>query len=358
MTIRFSRRSCLASAGLAVWGCSRWTHAAEKPPLRIGQIGTRHSHASGKMEALRHLTQLYQVIGIAENDPKSAENAKRNKAYAELAWHEEAALLADAKIEVVAVETTLEDSTATALRAIQAGKHIHLDKPGGSDHAPFRAMRLGAERRGLQVQMGYMLRHNPAFSLLFRAARAGWFGEILEITATMGKQADAGLRRSLATIPGQGMFELGCHLIDAIVTVLGAPTKVTAWGTASPTAADPLIDNQLAVLEYPRALAVVRSHHNDPGGTARRAFTLVGTHGSMDIAPLESGKAILRLTKACDEFAAGEHKLALPLPRGRYDEEFIALAKWVRGTEKCPWTAKHDIQVHATALQAAGCKLS
>ncbi len=46
------------------------------------------------------------------------------------------------------------------------------------------------------------------------------------------------------------------------------------------------------------------------------------------------------------------------MPRGRYDEEFVALAKWIRGQEKSPWSPEHDIAVHATALQAAGCKIS
>ena len=39
-------------------------------------------------------------------------------------------------------------------------------------------MRLEAEKRGLTVQMGYMLRYNPAFELLFQAVREGWLGDV------------------------------------------------------------------------------------------------------------------------------------------------------------------------------------
>ncbi len=138
--------------------------------------------------------------------------------------------------------------------------------------------------------MGYMLRHNPAFTLLFRAVREGWLGDLQEVTATMGKQADPGLRKILSSLPGHGMFELACHLVDAVVTILGTPTQVHAFGVATKAPEDSLLDNQLAVLEYRQALVTLRCNHNDPGGGPRRAFTVVGSQGSMDIAPLESEK--------------------------------------------------------------------
>ena len=35
--------------------------------IRIGQIGTQHAHASGKMEAVRRLSDLYDVVGVASD---------------------------------------------------------------------------------------------------------------------------------------------------------------------------------------------------------------------------------------------------------------------------------------------------
>ena len=34
--------------------------------IKVGQIGIGHEHASGKMEALRRLSELYEVVGIVE----------------------------------------------------------------------------------------------------------------------------------------------------------------------------------------------------------------------------------------------------------------------------------------------------
>ena len=91
----------------------------------------------------------------------------------------------------MAIETRVRDLVATALPVVQAGKHIHLDKPAGPELAPFRKLLATAETNKLCVQMGYMLRYNPAFEFMFRAVREGWFGEIMELDAMMGKQANA-----------------------------------------------------------------------------------------------------------------------------------------------------------------------
>lgn len=334
-----NRRTFLAGGAAVLLG------AGKRDRLKAAQIGTEHSHAAGKMEAMRRLAEHYEVVGLA--------GESKGKAYDGVPRATEKELLDRADLRVVAVETRIQDATATALRALQAGKHVHLDKPGGTDVAAFRAMRMLAQEKKLVVQMGYMLRHNPAFELLFRAAREGWLGEIVEVSATMGKLAGPDARKTLAGYPGAGMFELACHLVDAVVTLLGKPAKVTAFSRA--TRDDGLADNQLAVLEYPKALATIRSDHVDPDGFARRSFEVVGTKGSVRIAPLESGKLTLALGEKRGEFDQGTRELALKLPAGRYDGEFLHLARAIRGDEPFRWSAEHDVAVLETALKAAGC---
>lgn len=264
----------------------------------------------------------------------------------------ETELLAVPGLAAVAVETRVEESCATAMRCLQAGKHLHLDKPGALNHTEFRTMRADAEKRGLTVQMGYMLRYNPAFELLFNAVREGWLGEVTEIDAAMGKLADPTTRAAIGALPGGGMFELACHVIDAVVTILGKPAGVTGFST--PTQVDGVKDNQLAVLEYAKATAVVRCNHSDPFGGPRRRFNVTGTEGTFEILPLESGKVRLSLTKAHGEYKKGAQSLQLTVPKGRYTAEFVDLAKAVRGEKALAWNAEHDIAVHETVLKAAG----
>lgn len=330
----------------------RRARAAAAPRVRIAQIGTGHAHAAGKLEAVRSLAETYEVLGVVESDPALRATAARQAVYAGLDWLDEEAVWAAADVPVVAVETRLADACTTAARAVKAGKHVHLDKPGAVRHADFRAMRTEAERRGLTVQMGYMLRYNPAFELLFRAAREEWFGEITEVDCAMGKLAAAPLRAELKEVPGGGMFELACHLVDAVVTVLGRPVAVHAVGT--PTRRDGVRDNQLAVLVYPRLAATIRCNHADPFGFPRRFFAIAGTQGAMEIRQLESGRLRLWLSEPHGGYPIGEQAIELAVPRSRYAAEFVDLAAVVRGEKKLAWDAAHDVAVHATALEAAG----
>lgn len=320
---------------------------ASSPRLKIGQIGTQHAHAGGKMQSVRGLNEIWEVVGIVEPT-----GAVKSKMYEGLAQLTETQLLAMPEVNAVAVETTIEDSCATAMRCIQAGKHIHLDKPGSLDHATFKDMRLEAEKRRLNVQMGYMLRYNPAFELLFKAVREGWLGEITEIDAAMGKLADPKTRDQLAQLPGGGFFELACHVTDAVLTVMGKPKSVHAFST--PIGGDGIKDNQMAVLEYDKATAVIRCNHTDPFGGPRRRFNVTGTKGSLEILPLESGQVNLSLSKTCGGFKKGTQSLILEVPKDRYAAEFQDLAKIVRGEKNLAWDAQHDIAVHETVLRASG----
>ena len=53
------------------------------------------------------------------------------------------------------------------------------------------------------------------------------------------------------------MFELGGHVIDRVVELLGRPTKVQSFLRHDTSMPDKLADNNLAVLEFPKALAVI-----------------------------------------------------------------------------------------------------
>lgn len=348
-----NRRHFFATSAAAL-AFGRFASAAENERIGIGQIGTTHSHAAGKMDAVRALPELYEVVGIAEPDEKRRAGAEKAKSYAGLTWMTESELLAAPGLRAVVIESELDTACAAALRAIQTGKHAHLDKPGAATHAHFKTMREEAERRGLAVQMGYMLRYNPAFELLFRAAREGWFGEITEIEASMGKLAPDSQRAALGEYPGAGMFELACHIVDAVVTVLGKPTAVHAFNKSTRAPADPFPDNQLAVLEYAKTTVTLRCNHADPFGGPRRRFSLAGTKGAMTIEPLESGKATLFLSEPRGDYVKGQQTIAFKVPPGRYDGEFRDLARVIRGGKPLAWNAAHDIAVHETALRAAG----
>src|SRR5262249_54435510 len=148
------------------------------------------------------------------------------------------------------------------------------DKPPGDSLPRLKRLLDAAARKGLLVQMGYMYRYNPAVVLLRDFLRKGWLGEVFEAHAVMSKVVAADERRRLAEFPGGILFELGCHVIDLLVGLLGKPEEVHAFPRRSARVEDKLVDNMLAVLAYPRATATVKSSAMEVEGFARRHLVL------------------------------------------------------------------------------------
>ena len=86
------------------------------------------------------------------------------------------------------------------------------------------------------------------------------------------------------------MFELGCHLIDPITTLLVRPTKISHHILHTRPDDDQLADNMLAILDFDGANAVIRSAVNEVGGSARRQFVVMGQLGTLELRPLESNQ--------------------------------------------------------------------
>jgi predicted dehydrogenase len=358
-----SRRDFLristAAGGLSVFSTALTgaSPAAKPPRIRIGQIGTAHAHAAGKMDAMRQSTE-FEVVGIVEPDAGRRAAAAKNKTYAGLKWMTEEQLLNTPGLQAVAVETEVKDLVPTAARCIAAGKHIHLDKPGGESLPAFRRLLDDAARRKLTVQMGYMLRYNPAFQLCFQMIRDGWLGEVFSIDTAMNKAQGAAERAKLLPYRGGGMFELGGHVIDAVVNILGRPAAVTASRRSVSPLNDGLADNQLAVLEYPKATAVVRIALVEIEGGARRQFVVCGTKGTFDIRPLEPPQARLALDAPRGGYKKGYQDVKFAPAGGRYDGEFADLAKVIRGEKQFSFSAEHDLSVQETLLLASELPLS
>ncbi|MEZ6086487.1 MAG: Gfo/Idh/MocA family oxidoreductase [Pirellulaceae bacterium] len=327
---------------------------AQTKRIRIGQIGTKHAHASGKISAIRKLNDDFEIVGIVEPDEARRAAVGSQDAYRDLPFLTLEQLLNSDALSAVAVETTVDQLVPTAMLCLQAGKHIHLDKPAGQSMSECRKMHEEADRRGLTIQMGYMLRYNPAFVMLFDFVKQGWLGPITELNAMMGKFADPSTRRQLARFSGGGMFELACHLIDAMVTVLGKPQSVTAFNRQAFANRDGFVDNQLAVFEYPDMVANIRCNHVDPFGFARRSFEVVGEAGLFRIEPLEPPSVRIGLDRARGSFKKGLQDVVVQPAEGRYDDEFRDLAKVIRGEKELRWDSQHDLTVHEAVLRGSG----
>jgi len=318
--------------------------------IKYAQIGTGHAHAN-KLAVYKQSAD-YEVVGIAEPDAGLRAAAQKNPLYKDLKWLSVDQLLSLPGLQVVGVETRVRDLLTYAEKCVAAGLHIHLDKPAGQSAPRFKKLLDQAASKHVAVQLGYMYRYNPAVLMLRDWLKKGWLGTPFEVHTVMSKKVNSNARMALAEFAGGSMFELGCHLIDLVVGVLGVPDKVHAFPRHSAADKDTLQDNMLAVFEYAGATATVRSSVNEVEGFARRHFTLVGTEGTFHIQPLDNPSVNAALSQPRGKYRKGYQKITFP-KFSRYTADAAELASIIRHEKDPQYSYDHDYAVQKAILEAS-----
>lgn len=348
-----TRRQFLSAAAVSslLPGVLRAQDGRARPKIKVGQIGVEHAHAS-KLSVYRSSPD-YDVVGIVEPNEKLRKQAMEQPAYRDLPWLTREQLLNTPGLQAVLVETHVRELLDNAEVCIAAGKHVHLDKPAGASWPHYLRLLQAAEQKQLMVQMGYMYRYNPGVILLREFLKQGWLGDVFEVSTIMGKVVPPADRKELAEFPGGIMFELGGHIIDLVVGVLGKPEKVTAHLRTSGRYGDTLADNMLAVFDYPQATATVRSAALEVDGGERRQFTVCGTEGTFHIQPLDNPGARIALSQPRGEYKKGYQSVTFP-KFTRYVADAADMAQILRGEKASDYSYDHDRHVQEAVLRSSG----
>ena len=282
---------------------------------------------------------------VFEPDPAQVQKAladeRLSAAFAGLPWFDtKEDILGDATITGVACEGDNAESLGMTAEIIAAGKHCWLDKPAGDDWNGWEEVTADAARQGLQIQLGYMLRYNPAFELVTTWARSGLLGDIFKIRADMSKvttfSSDAGGASLSSRLGGGIFFDLGGHMLDQITWIMGRPDKTQNIVHFTQTLNEEYPDNTLGVLEYSETggIAIIDLSAREYGG--HRRFEVFGTKGAAIIVEtFMDGKEVkLTLDAARGGYKEGDQVVyPNPLPEGQntFDLSAEAFAAGCRG---------------------------
>jgi predicted dehydrogenase len=330
--------------------------------VRMAQYGTGHGHAAGKFQAMRTNPDV-EPVGIYEPDPVARARWEGHQSYQGARWFGSAEeMLGDGSIQAIAVEGRNDQSLAQAIQTAEAGKHLWYDKPAGDDWPTYLRLVEEVRRRRLHLQMGYMLRYHDAFRKLADWTLGGRLGEPFQIRAHFSTNipvdGPVNSRRLISRHRGGMLYDLGGHMLDQIVWLLGRPERVTSFLRNDATPELPhFADNTLGVFEYRRAIATVDVAAMEPRPMARR-FEVYGRGGSaILLEPFEPGGRIrLCLEEAGEGFAAGEGLVETGSP-GRqelYERELVAFVATVRDQQPPDRPLEHELLVQETLLRATG----
>lgn len=186
----------------------------------------------------RTLARLGALAGVADADTARAAQIAADCACPAMTPE---ALLADPGIDGIVIALDPRSHSALGQRALQAGKHVLLEKPMALTAVEAQAIADTARAAGRVAMTGHILRFHPAFQALLSLARDGALGQ---------------LRHARATRFGYGKFFAGVDVIMdlaphdlSLLLALAGGAPATARAVAAPVLTE-LADTARLTLDF------------------------------------------------------------------------------------------------------------
>jgi predicted dehydrogenase len=133
-------------------------------------------------------------------------------------------LLADEDVEAVVIATPVPTHYRLARQALEAGKHVFVEKPPAMRGEEMEALVELAETRGLVLMPGHLLLYHPGLAKVKELVDSGALGEV---ACVYGNRQNLGVIRSNEN----ALWSLGVHDLSVILWLLGEePTEAVAYG--------------------------------------------------------------------------------------------------------------------------------
>ena len=139
--------------------------------------------------------------------------------------------LEDAAVQLVVVSTPNETHFPLAKQALEAGKHVVIDKPFAASSAEARELVELARRKGLKVVPFHNRRWDGDFQTVRRVLRDGSLGRLVTFESHFDRFRPTPRENTWkeAGDDANGMlFDLGPHLVDQCLALFGVPETITA----------------------------------------------------------------------------------------------------------------------------------
>lgn len=185
------------SVGWAVWG--------------LGGFGRR-------ITPLIHQADGAHLQAIVSRDGERAAALAREYG-ARHGYGDVAAMLADPEVQAVYIPTPNALHATQTIQALEAGKHVLVEKPMALTVADATRMVDTARQRGLQLGIGFHLRHHPVHQALKRRLLDASSGPIVYAQAQFCSNSQIPFDRWQMdpTVAGGGaIMGLGVHMIDLL----------------------------------------------------------------------------------------------------------------------------------------------
>lgn len=237
-----------------------------------------------------------KLVACADKDVSRAEGLARGTSASVFGdWRE---LVRMPGVDVVVV-ATLHDSLAEITRAaIEAGRHVLVEKPAARTAAELLPVMEAAKRHGMKVHVGFNHRYHRALRKAKEIVDSGVLGELMFIRARYGHGGRIGYDKEWRANPelsgGGELIDQGPHLIDLSRWFLGEMTEVQ--GFAHTYYWDmPVDDNGFMLLKTAKK-QVAFLHASCTEWKNLFSMEIYGRDGKLDISGLGGSYGLEKLT--------------------------------------------------------------
>ena len=190
--------------------------------IGCGLIGQKRAKAMGKG----------RLVACADAELARAEALARSMGgcVAAADWRQ---VVARPEVAVVIVATPHDSLAEIATGAIEAGKHVLVEKPAARHISELRALPALAEEKGVLVRVGFNHRHHRAFRKAREIVDSGALGPLMFLRARYGHGGRVGYDKEWRANPalsgGGELIDQGVHLIDLARWFLGDFTEIDGY---------------------------------------------------------------------------------------------------------------------------------
>lgn len=199
--------------------------------IGIGLIGTGfmgkcHALAYGAVKAVFGDVPTPRLEVLCDRSDETARRMAGQFGFARatMDWK---TLVADPAVDIVCITTPNKMHVEVAIAALEAGKHVHCEKPLALTLALAKTMTQAAAAAGTKTIVGYNYVHNPALIHARKLIGDGAIGRIVHFRGFVDEdyQADPDLAwswRAAKTEAGLGALgDMGCHLVSVAIGLVG-----------------------------------------------------------------------------------------------------------------------------------------
>ena len=173
----------------------------------------------------RNFDDLAELVWLCDLDGAKRERFAARHPHARATGDFEE-VLADPSLEAVVIATPVPTHYSLAKQALEAGKHVLVEKPPAMHGAEMEELVALAAERDLVLMPGHLLLYHPGVLKLKELIDAGALGDVL---CVYGNRQNLGIVRTNEN----ALWSLGVHDLSVILWLVGEePVEAVAHGNA------------------------------------------------------------------------------------------------------------------------------